>query len=225
MADSERRLIDKMPDQVKKIEDIPKVQRHFRRKMEKAETQLFSGIRKWHYGRQLDKFKGTKGSPDHKGTTGENKLIEELLKLNDNYHVLCGLRISLPHYVTYQNQSRVRSAQMDFVLVGPRGIYNIEVKNWSDYFAQNSKKSPHLQTDRAGLVLWVKMQERFTGVKVTNLLLSIQGNLKYDSHYRGVYVSSLDQIIPFLKKREISLNRKQVAEIVKFLKQYVTKPR
>ena len=225
MADSERRFINKLPGEVKKIEDIPKVQRHFQRKIKKADTQIFSGIRKWQAKRQLSKFRGKKGTPLHKGTKGENKAIDELLKLNDNYHILCGVRITLPHYVTYNHQSRLRSAQMDFVLVGPRGVFMIEVKNWSDNFAQTHYKSPHEQTGKEGLVLWVKLQNMFTNLRVTNVLLSIQGNLKYDKQYPAVFVSSLDEIIPFLRKREISLNRKDVREIVKFLKPYVTKQR
>jgi hypothetical protein len=225
MADSEKQLIKNMPNQVKKIADIPKVQRHFQRKVKKADGQLFSGIRKWQANKQLAKIRGKKGTPIHKGTKGENKVIEELKKLNDNYHVLCGVRIAIPHYVTYNNQSRLRSAQMDFVLVCPRGVFMIEVKNWSNSFVQTHHKSPHKQTGRAGLLLWVKLQNMFKNIPVTNVLLSIQGNIKYDSNHRSVHVTSLDSMIPFLKKREISLNRRQVREMIEFLKPYVTKHR
>ena len=214
-----------MPSQVKKIEDIPKVQRHFQRKIRKADTQIFSVIRKWSDNRELAKFRGTKGSPIHKGTRGENDAVKELLKLNDNYHILSGLRIGLTHFITYKEKSRLRSAQMDFVLVGPIGVYMIEVKNWSNYFAKTHHKSPHEQTDKAGLVLWVKLQNMFPNIRVTNVLLSIQDNLQYDKQYKAVYVCSLDGIIPFLKKREITLNRRQVSKVVEFLKSYVTKPR
>jgi len=226
MADSEKRLINKMPNQVKKIEDIPKVQRHFQRKVKKADTQLFSGIRKWQAKRQLSKIRGKKGTPIHIGTKGENKVIEELSKLNDNYHLLCGVRIALNHFITYRERERLLAAQMDFVLVGPRGVYMIEVKNWSNNFIKNGNyRSPYKQTDKAGLVLWVKLQNMFKNIRVTNVLLSIQGNLDYRQGYKAVYVSSLGGIILFLKKREISLNRKQVREIVEFLKPYVTKHR
>ena len=225
MADSEKQLIKKMPNEVEKIADIPKVQRHFQRKVKKADTQLFSGIRKWQAKRQLSKIRGKKGTPIHKGAKGENKVIEELSKLNDNYHVLSGVRITLSHYVTYNNQSRLRSAQMDFVLVCPRGVFMIEVKNWSDKFAQTHHKSPHEQTGREGLILWVKLQNKFKNLRVTNVLLSIQGNIKHDREHHSVHVTSLNEIIPFLKKREISLNRRQVADIVEFLKPYVTKHR
>ena len=225
MADSEKQLIKNMPNEVERIGDIPKVQRHFQRKVKKADTQLFSGIRKWQAERQLSKIRGKKGTPIHKGTKGENKVIEELKKLNDNYHVLCGVRIAIPHYVTYNNLSRLRSAQMDFVLVCPRGVFMIEVKYWSNRFAKTTHKSPHEQTGKAGLLLWVKLQNRFKNIRVTNVLLSIQGNLKHDANHHSVHVTSLDSMIPFLKKREISLNRRQVREMVEFLKPYVTKHR
>lgn len=225
MADSERRLINKMPNQVKKIEDIPKVQRHFQRKVKKADTQIFSGIRKWNAKRQLSKFRGKKGTPIHKGAKGETKVIDKLSKLNNNYHLLCGLRIALPHYITYRNHRRLRSAQMDLVLVGPRGIFMIEIKNWSNHFAQNTYRSPHEQTDKTGLLLWVKLQNMFKNIRVTNVLLSTQGNLKYDKEYPKVFVTSLEGIIQFLREREISLSRRQVSHVVEFLKPYVTQKR
>ena len=59
-------------------------------------------------------------------------------------------------------------------------------------------------------------------IQVTNVLLSIKGNLQYNEKYRLVYVSSLDSINQFLEKRQDSLNEKEVEKIVKKLKGYVT---
>ncbi|KAG2478620.1 MAG: hypothetical protein NPMRth3_1700001 [Nitrosopumilales archaeon] len=59
-------------------------------------------------------------------------------------------------------------------------------------------------------------------IRVTNVLLSIKGNLQYNEKYRLVYVSSLDSINQFLEKRQDSLSEKEVEKIVKELKGYVT---
>ena len=48
--------------------------------------------------RQRDNQQGSiqnEDNPFHAVTKGENKVIEELLKLDDNYHILCGVRIEI----------------------------------------------------------------------------------------------------------------------------------
>ena len=90
---------------------------------------------------------------------------------------------------------------MDLVVVCPKGIFMIEVKNWSDNYARNNTNlSPYEQTERAGRVLWISLQNVIKNVRVTNILLSIKGNLSYNENYRSVYVSSLDKINQFLEK-------------------------
>ena len=151
-------------------------------------------------------------------------MIEELLKLNDSYHILCGVRIGLPYYVTYDGQKNLRSAQMDVVVVCSKGVFMIEVKNWSDRYIQNHDKlNPHEQTDRAGRVLWIALQNVIKNIRVTNVLLSIQGNISYNERYKVVFVSSLDRINQFLEKRQDALSQKEVKKLVDSLKHHVTR--
>ena len=226
MADSERRFINKLPGEVKKIEDIPKVKRHFERKVKQKDTGFFAGLRKWNYKRQVSKFENQNDFATLKGAKGENKVIQELSKLNDNYHVFCGVRLALPRAVTYRGERNLRSAQMDFVIVCPKGVFMIEVKNWSkSYAASHGGFSPYEQTERAGRVLWIDLQNSFLGTRVTNVLLSINGSFPYDRRYKSVFVSSLDRIVPFLTSREITLDRKQVGRLAGALKWHVTKQR
>jgi len=226
MADSERRFINKLPGEVKNIDDIPKVKRHFERKVKEKDTGFFAGLRKWNYRRQVNKFDKQKDYATLKGAKGENKVIEELSKLNDNYHVFCGVNLVLPRAVTYNGERNLRSAQMDFVVVCPKGVFMIEVKNWSKSYARGHRGfSPYEQTERAGRVLWIELQNSFLGTRVTNVLLSIKGSFPYDRNYKSVFVSSLDRIVPFLNTREITLNRKQVGRLAWILKWHVTKQR
>src|SRR3989338_9663998 len=113
---------------------------------------------------------------------------------------------------------------MDIVIVCPKGVFMIEVKNWTDEYAQRSKQglSPYEQAGRAGLVLWITLQNMFKDIRVTNVLLSIKGNLPYNEKYHLVYVSSLDGINQFLEKKQDSLNEKEVEKIVNELEGYVT---
>jgi len=233
-ADSEKNLLDKLPNEVKNVEDMDRVRKEFYKKMKKQRYGygrkgiggiIFSEIKRWHYKRQVDKFQYKKIGKLKTGTKGENKVIDELSKLDDSYHIMCGIDIELPNWVTYNGKKNLKSAQMDIVVVCPKGVFMIEVKNWTDEYAQGNKQnfSPYEQAGRAGLVLWITLKKVIKDIRVTNVLLSIRGNLQYNEKYRLVYVSSLDSINQFLEKRQDSLNEKEVEKIVNELKRYVTR--
>ena len=223
MADSEKNLLKKLPGEVRNYEDMDRVKRDFENKIKQEDDGFFAGFRKWNYQRQVNKFEKNEDNPLHAGTKGENKVIEELIKLNDTFHVLCGVRLGLPYYVKYKGRKNLKSAQMDLVVVCPKGVFMIEVKNWSDnYIKNNTNLSPYEQTERAGRILWISLQTVIKNVRVTNVLLSIQGNMQYNENYRSVFVSSLARINQFLEKRQDSLSEKEVKKIVKDLKGFVT---
>ncbi len=223
IADSEKSLLKKLPGEVRNFEDMDRVKSEFENKIKQVDDGFFAGLKKWNYKRQVKKFDKARENPLHPGTRGENKVIEELKKLDDRFHVLCGVRIGLPYYVKYKGRKNLKSAQMDLVVVSTKGVYMIEVKNWSDnYVKNNTNLSPYEQTERAGRVLWIALQNVIEDVGVTNVLLSIQGNMKYNEKYRSVFVSSLLRINQFLEKRQDKLSEKAVKKLVKDLKGYVT---
>ena len=218
MADSESNLLDKLPDEVENIEDIDRVKKEGEKKLANENTGFFSGFPRWNYQRQINKFKKNEENPLHAGAKGENKVIDELSKLDDSYHILCGIEVNLSRWVTYNGKKNLKSAQMDIIVVCPKGVFMIEVKNWSDnYVKNNTNLSPYEQTERAGRVLWILLQDVIKGTRVTNILLSIQGNMPYNQNYRSVFVSSLNKINQFLENRQGSLNEKDVNKIVKDL--------
>ena len=223
-ADSEKQLLRKYPSRVKKIEEIGRVYEEMKDELKVEDRGFFAGFRKWNKQRQVNKFEKNKDNPFHAGARGENKVIEKLSNLNDNFHVLCGVRIELPYWATYNGQKNLRSAQMDLVVVSTKGVFLIEVKNWSDDYVKNNEKlDPHEQADRAGLVLWIFLKSIIKNIRVTNVLLSIQDNLQYNSYYKAVYVSSLEKINGFLEDRQEILSEKEVKKIVDNLKYYVTR--
>ena len=161
----------------------------------------------------------------HKGAKGELRVFDKLSQLSDEYHILCGLNIGLPYYVTYNDRKNLRSAQMDFVVVSKKGVILVEVKNWStQYYNQNENLSPHEQVDRAGRVLWIALKSWLSpkSPRVTSVLLSIQDNMKYDPRYKFVSVSNLDKINNFIEKRKEEFSDKEVERIVDRLKGHVT---
>jgi hypothetical protein len=223
-ADSEKQLLSKYPNRVKKIEDIDIVYQEMKNELKIKEKGFFAGFKRWNKQRLVNKFEKNKDNPFHAGADGENRVIKKLSNLSDSYHILCGVRIELPYWVTYHGKKNLRSAQMDVVVVSTKGVFLIEVKNWSDDYVKNYwKLNPYEQTGREGLVLWIYLKSIIMNIRVTNILLSIQGNMQYDNNYRAVFVSSLEKINEFLESREEVLSEKEVMKIVGNLKHYVTR--
>jgi hypothetical protein len=211
IADSEKNLLSKLPDEVKNMDDMRRVKREFEEKLENVGNGFFSGMRKWNYKRQINKFGKKDVRLYQMGAKGENKVIDELSRLDDCFHILSGVEVYLTHFVTYNGKKNLKSAQIDIVVVCPKGVFMIEVKNWSDKYAQSDKQglNPYEQTERDGRVLWILLQSVNKDIRVTNILLSIKGNLTYNQNYRSVFVSSLDGINKFLEKRQDTLNEKE----------------
>jgi len=159
-------------------------------------------------------------SPLHRGAKGEQKVLKKLSELDDNYHVLCGVRIDLGHLVTYslRKTKDLRKAQMDFIVVSKRGIVVIEVKNWSDeYYSKSIKHGgiiPHEQVDRAGLVLYIALSSILKNPPVTRVVLATHGNMQYDPRYEFVNVKDLNNINHFIQTRSVRFSDETVRRIV-----------
>ena len=216
-SDSERRLLDKLPGEVDGLDMMGDVRKEFKHKHENA-SGWFAGVWRWNYKRQIDKIDQGMKDPLLSGAAGENGVLERLAALDDSYHVFCDLRISLPYMVRYNGQRNLMSAQMDLVVACSKGVFMIEVKNWSDEYARDPKWSPHEQTERAGRVLWITLQNAVKDVRVTDVLLSIRGNIRYDPNYRAVMVSDPDRIVGFVKNRPDVLGQQSLARVLKLLK-------
>ena len=203
-SDSERRLLGKLPGEVRSMDDMHKVKKDFKRKHEAA-SGWFAGLKRWNYRRQIGKIDRGMKDPLRAGARGEKNVLDKLSALDDSYYVFCDLRVRLPYAVRYRGQKNLRSAQMDLVVACLKGVFLVEVKNWSDRYAMNPGWSPHEQTERAGRVLWIALQNTIGGVRVVNILLSMRGNIQYDSNYRSVWVSDPDRIAGFLKNKPDAL--------------------
>jgi len=229
-ADTEKRLLDKLPNQVESIDDIDKVHKEMKNEFDAIEDK---GIRnkfsRWSKKRQINKIEKNKNTPLHYGAKGELKVLDKLLELDDGYHVLCGVNMELSHYVTYNGRKNLKSAQMDFVVVSKRGVILIEVKNWTDtYVFKNRDKGglePHEQVERAGRVLWISLKSwrNPKNPRVTSVVLATRGNMKYNPAYKFVAVKDLYNIVSFIQKRKEEFSEKEVKRIVDRIKGHVTK--
>ena len=223
MADTEKRLLDKLPNKVKSLDDIFQVHKDMKDDYTLMGTSLRNKLSKWKLKRQITKIEENKDSTLHKGAKGEIKVLEKLSELNDDFHVMCGLNIDLGKFVSYDGEWNLRSAQMDYVIISKLGVVLIEVKNWSpDFIKQHKGLSPYEQVDRAGRVLWITIQDWIKNPSITSVLLSLGGNFQYNSIYKFVNVKNRDNINTFIQSRYEKLSEKEVKKIVNRIKKHVT---
>jgi len=223
-ADSEKQLLDLYPKEVKEIDDIDKVEVEMQEELKAEAKGLVAKFQRWRLKRRYAKFEQKRDDSFHAGAKGENQTLDRLSQLNDEYHVLCGVRLGLSHYISYNGKKNLKSAQIDFVVVSKKGVYAIEVKNWSDkYVEQQNYFSPHEQAGRAGRLLWHVLKSWRKTPRVTSVVLSIKGNIKHDPKYKMVFVSNINNINKFLENQNNALSDKEVVKIVKKLKDSVTK--
>ena len=247
-AESEKELLNLYPKSVKKIEDIDKVkqdtidqlkeenerfeilqkktigEKSLSRKFDYTIQTIRFKIKKYNKTKEIKKFEKNESSTFQAGAHGELDVLDKLSQLSEEYHVLCGLNMMLDHWVSYRGKKNLRSAQMDFVVVSTKGVFVIEVKNWStEYFRNNTHLNPYEQTDREGEVLWIFLKSILNDVHVTNVLLPIHANMEYNPNYKTVFVSNLDTINSFIENRQDMISKNDVQRIVNYLKHYVTK--
>jgi hypothetical protein len=171
---------------------------------------------------EINQLERAFNSPDYSGAYGELKTLKELKKLSDDYYVFCDLELSLKDYVRYHGIRNLRSAQMDFTVVGPTGIFLIEVKNWSNEYLRNNRGiSPHEQVDRANLVLWIYLKNHsfFYKPKITKVIVPIQHNIKYNPNYKSVLIKDVANLKQFIENKDRNnLSESRIRKIVSILK-------
>ena len=223
--DSERELLNKYPKAVKRIEDIDKAYEDLKKQLKKENDGFFGHFKKWRKQWQLGRFEENKDDPMHAGARGELMVLDELSKLPEDYHVLCGVEFELPYYVTYKDQKNLKSAQMDFVVVSKAGVVVIEVKNWTrQYYENNDGISPHEQVDRAGLVMWISLKSlrMLQNPRVIKVLVPIQKNMRYDPIFKFVLMRNLENINSFITNQKEVLSEKEIKIIVDMLQDHIT---
>ena len=149
----------------------------------------------------------------HPGAAGERRVIETLSVLDDSYHVFWNVRVA--------GYPGGQPTQLDLVVVGPTGVFLIEVKNWSDEYASNPHQNPHRQTETAGRTLWLALHGVLRGVSVHNTLVAIHGNIRYDPSY-PVYVTTPDRIAGFVVDRSPVLSPADVNRLADWLRGYLS---
>ena len=165
------------------------------------------------------------------GAVGEEKALNELSKLPDNYHIINDYRLKFikPIY-NKKNNDRIYSVQIDSIVVGPTGIYLIEIKNWSKESVDSLDLfSPVQQIRRHNFAMFVLLNR---GIKENDIEISSHhwGDRKVSpqnimlliSHkpnqkFQYVEVLSLKEIRCYISQREAIFNNQDIASLIRFL--------
>lgn len=99
-------------------------------------------------------------SKEYKGAQGEVKVISQLEKLPDEFHVFNDLYLKSEEWIKF-NEKPLNTAQIDHLVVGPTGVYVIETKNWSEEFVHETFEgagyTPYDQIERASYLVYRKL--------------------------------------------------------------------
>jgi hypothetical protein len=138
---------------------------------------------------QLERLKIIRESSEYKGAIAELEMIDLLKKLPDNYFVFSDVKLDSYQYHCYQGKP-LKSAQIDHLIVCLKGIFIIEVKNWSKKFAENNDaQNPYEQVERASTLCYFLLKDDFKNVK-TKAILAYKGSIPpKSSSFRGKLLS------------------------------------
>lgn len=167
--------------------EINKIEAEIRRRMD--------GLYK-----NLENIEKIKNSEEYKGAVGELKVIRNLENLPDSYFLFSDVFLELDRYMTFRN-SKLKSAQIDHIVVGPTGIYVIEVKNWSYGYIQKvfGEKSytPYDQIERSSYLTY----RYLNSLKYGNILQKVYFKLVKDETKVKSIIAVSGANIPYTKKR------------------------
>lgn len=216
IPDCKRRLLGKLPGEVRRLGDMARARRMFEERRRTA-AGPFAWFRRWICGRQIRRINQVSVDPLRAGAYGEWKVLERLSGLDDGYHVVCDVRLSLRRFAMHRGKRNLKSAQMDFVVVCRKGVFLIEAKNWRSDYVEMHRRKPHEQTERAGKVLWLWLDERVSGIRVASVLVSMRGAILSEHRYRRVITSCPRKVCGLLESYSDVLDGSAVERIVEML--------
>jgi hypothetical protein len=126
------------------------------------------------------------------GAMGETKVIDELKKLPEAYHVINDFRDDFhPPIYNRAEDDRIYSIQVDHLVVGPTGIFIIETKHWSEKSISNDMLfSPVKQARRAGFALFVILNDAIKSGHIKRLVNN-WGERKISPKQTVVFLNSI----------------------------------
>ncbi len=151
------------------------------------------------------------------GAVAELKMIDCLARLPDQYYVINDVNLRLDTSMRFDDEW-LKSAQIDHLVVGPAGIFVIEVKNWSHKFSKDGDYfNPYQQIKRHNYVCYILIS-RFIDITVRSII-AYTGHIpqKPDNSYTKVLpIEKVNGYITWFKETKLSSD--DVRKIVEYIK-------
>ena len=160
------------------------------------------------------------------GAIGENLVVKEIKKLSDDYALINDFNLSFSRPIYYKKYNeRIRSVQIDHLLISRAGIFIIETKNWSKSSVNtNSLRSPIKQIERANFALYIYISDNISlnehhwgeqTIPIRNLIVMI--NNKPTGKFKYVAVKLLKELNDYLEYFEPVLTQSQLEKVTRQL--------
>ncbi|AKB13599.1 Nuclease-related domain-containing protein [Methanosarcina thermophila] len=154
----------------------------------------------------LERINKIKSTNEYKGAIGELEVIKNLENLSESYFLLNDLFLELDEYITFQG-SKLKSAQIDHLVVGPTGVYVIEVKNWSYEYVQKvfreNSYTPYDQIQRSSYLTY----RYLNNLKYGNMFQKIYFRLAKDEIEVKSIIAVTGADIPYIKEKHTAVVR------------------
>jgi hypothetical protein len=156
------------------------------------------------------------------GAIGENLVVKEISKLNDDYILINDFTLDFTHPIYYKKHNqRIYSIQIDHLLISKAGIFIIETKNWSKKSVNSlSLRSPIEQIERSNFALYIYISNNIflkshhwgrQDIPIRNLIVMIKN--KPNVSFKYVTVKLLNELNDYIKWFEPVLTDNQVNQI------------
>lgn len=183
---------------------------------------------------QLDKISKIQHSSEYYGAKGEKIIIEKLTELSNEYYLFNNLFLELNRGIKF-NDTFLKSAQIDHIVVGPSGVYVIETKNWGKEHVRkifgDGSYTPYDQVQRSGYIVYRYLNNLKYGnllqwayynlvseeIKVKSII-AITGSNIPPQNKGYVKVLSPNQLPSYIQKRENILSNELIQTIVEKLR-------
>ncbi len=153
-----------------------------------------------------------------KGYYGELLVMDTLKQLSDDYYVISDVRITRESGHRFDGRM-LKSARVDHIVVGPKGVYCIETKHWNSLKNKDTDKpSPGEQARRASHLLYkyLKYTCGLNGVKVMGIVLYTNTTIKGKEDF--VRFMRNDEVLQYLDARPDNIDVDTIRLIVDSIK-------
>jgi hypothetical protein len=152
------------------------------------------------------------------GAIGEEDVIRVLSGLPDAYHILNDVNIRFRKAVYWKRyRKKIRTCQIDHIVIGPSGLYLLETKNWKRSDIQNKSGDLAYQVNKANYMLWRHLKENYRyneTPSIRNVVVSMQGSPTDQRIDPYITVLSPDRLCRFLTKPPAQLSEEDIHALI-----------